>query len=92
MKKNTILMGKVTRKRATFPDAVAKTQFDSIQVDVPFDLLSEDGLRCLAYWGVYDFDTAYVDWNRDCIHLEYTTMHPLTVQDEAEEDIEEVFD
>lgn len=92
MKKVINLVGKVTHKRATFPDEVAKTQFDSIQVDIPLDLISENGVGCMAYWGVYDFDTAYADWNKGVIHLEYTTMHPLAVQDETEEGMVEVFD
>ena len=56
---------------------IGKVQKDNFTVEIPVECFSAAGANKLFSWGIEEFDTAEIDWQKRTIILTYGTKHYL---------------
>lgn len=75
-------LGKLVHTRTVDTDGF---QTDRFRVSIPIDCMEETVQDKLLYWGVEEWDCAFIDWNEGLIKLYYKTEHYLPEGYEPEE-------
>lgn len=52
-------------------------QVDNFKAKINLDILREEDKDLLRYWCIEDFDRAYIDWGKNQLILDYSTLHYL---------------
>ena len=48
---------------------------DTISAEIPLDNIGDAASNTFYDWAIDVFNSAYIDWDNDTLHLEYTVRH-----------------